>query len=90
MKAALCPGCGEFLDDCTPTGPGRVQPRPGDVTVCAYCAAVLVFDGEPVSVRLPTNAEVTELRGMPRLAQVRTAAILARMVRGPRPRPRPN
>jgi predicted amidophosphoribosyltransferase len=47
-----CPCCGAKLDAATG---GRLAPRPGDVTICAYCAAPLVFTEG--GLRAPTDAE---------------------------------
>ena len=39
----FCPNCKAILDGATAvTGIGH--PRPGDVTVCSYCAEILVFE----------------------------------------------
>ena len=45
VPPTACPGCGAVLDACCSTGETR-DPRPGDYSVCTYCAAVLQFDDE--------------------------------------------
>ena len=38
-----CPICFNKLDSATCVN-GRVRPSPGDLTICLYCAELLVFD----------------------------------------------
>jgi len=49
----LCPHCGHKLD--AMTGLTDPTPRDGDVPVCAYCLATLLFEGG--RLRLPTAEE---------------------------------
>lgn len=73
--APHCPQCRELLDGATKTlGNGRQPPGEGCLTVCIYCAEILVFTAEN-SFRL-VGAE--ELAALPRkvrdhLALLRTA-----------------
>jgi hypothetical protein len=68
VAAAPCPVCGRILDAACGPGPER----PGDLTLCLYCRAVLVFT-DTRGLQLLTNAawaaldlntrrEVTRLR----------------------------
>jgi len=44
-----CPKCGKMMDAATALGTvdGRApEPRPGDVSLCAYCGEILCFDGD--------------------------------------------
>lgn len=44
VPPASCPRCFRSgLDAATNAGPERCAPKPGDVTVCLYCRALLVF-----------------------------------------------
>lgn len=54
-----CPvnGCGKVLDAATG---GKEPPKPGDLTVCAYCINWLVYDPE-MRPRLITEDEIIEL-----------------------------
>jgi len=54
-----CPvkGCGKMLDAATG---GKEPPKPGDITVCAYCINWLVFDPE-MKLTLITEDEIVEL-----------------------------
>ena len=47
IKPSPCPSCKNILDAATGVGEG-LQPtaKPGAVTVCAYCQALLVFTNE--------------------------------------------
>jgi hypothetical protein len=85
-----CPACRAKIDDATAAFEGRQHPRPRDVTVCAYCSVVLIFDGDPLSVRVPTKAERVELAAIPEVAKVQRASVLARIKRGVPTRPRLN
>lgn len=40
-----CPHCKEILDGFTDPS-GKNVPKPGDISICAYCAEVLEFDSE--------------------------------------------
>jgi hypothetical protein len=43
-----CPACGVVLDAATSPQDRQLRPRPGDYSVCMYCATPLVFteDGD--------------------------------------------
>lgn len=58
-----CPGCGHRLDAIGLPGSGDFVPAPdkGDKSVCIQCAAMLVFDGEPLSLRELKREELREL-----------------------------
>ena len=66
---ASCPYCGEELNAATDTD-GDARPSEGDVSLCAYCAGLLVFDAEG-KLRLPTDAELVELRRDPAVVWAR-------------------
>ncbi len=54
----FCPNCKAILDGATAvTGIGH--PRPGDVTVCSYCAEILVFEEHETRVRRIRKQEST-------------------------------
>jgi hypothetical protein len=42
----LCPDCGKELNAITIIFGKPVAPTPGDISICAYCASVLVFDAD--------------------------------------------
>ena len=65
LAPKLCPYCEYNLDAATasPRNPHAV-PMPGDVTVCARCANVLIFD-DSVRPRRPTVPELTEVLTYP-------------------------
>jgi len=57
-----CPVCGVLLDGTAALSSRDTKGRPivpttGDITVCMYCASMLVFD-TPSRLRLPTTAEL--------------------------------
>lgn len=71
MADRCCPSCGADLP-CSTAVDGEAQPSPGDVSVCMYCCAPLVFT-EGLGLRL---LAVDEVRGLPR----ETRSLLARTI----------
>ncbi len=59
----VCPYCGAGNDMSTETLRDRKPPKPGDVSVCAYCAGLAVFT--EAGLRLPTAAELEEFNRDP-------------------------
>ena len=57
-----CPLCEHALDRATmdPRNPDALPPQPGDVSVCLYCAAFLVFT-ETLHMRSMSEAEFNKL-----------------------------
>ncbi len=58
-KKDLCPQCGTLLNAAS-TLEGRFTPKPGDVTVCAYCSTFLKFD-EFMFLRILPDEEFEKL-----------------------------
>lgn len=85
LPLGFCPFCKAKLDAATmvPDQGPEVGPAPGDVTVCAYCQGVLMFDGDPLAIRIPTLAELKEVATLPELQRAQVA--LAMSKRGPSP-----
>lgn len=44
VDASPCPVCNAKLDAATCASQAGRSPRPGDITVCLYCATILVFN----------------------------------------------
>lgn len=61
-RAVTCPACRQLLDGHMGVGTRR-RPRPGDATVCAYCATVAVFTD--TGLRLPAHDELERLLTRP-------------------------
>lgn len=64
LRARVCPSCHRRLDAVTSTTVGQRPktapvPRLGDITICAYCSAVLVVTAK--AFRLATQDEVDAL-----------------------------
>lgn len=77
VSPAPCPYCGSKLDAATdPYGDAR--PKPGDASVCWYCAGVLVF-GDDLAVRLPTDEERATFLLDPRYVAVAGGVMLRRV-----------
>lgn len=79
-----CPSCAALVDDATGLGNGKRQPSPGDITVCCYCAIVLVVT-ETHGFRRAEPAELDELEGSKRELLERAVALLKR-----KPFPKPS
>ncbi len=66
--APACPRCKKILDGWTATEEaGNTGPAEGDVTVCAYCQAVLQYDGlglilAPAEVVVEVSYEVSRIQ----------------------------
>jgi hypothetical protein len=86
LEPMRCAWCGKLLDRAT-EGPGLPElgaPRADDVTVCAGCGGVLVFSGDPLGLRRPTDAELAELAAtMPELG---TAVSIVERIHGREPK----
>lgn len=68
---AACPMCHKVLDAAVSVTLEKIQPRPGDISVCAYCHCVNVFE-EGGTLRPATLEEAKEALVI--LAQMRTSA----------------
>lgn len=81
----VCPFCGAVLDawSVSPTEPDQAaRPRAGDFSLCINCLALLVFDGEPLAYRAPTDAEAVEgARNREIAAAIDILAMLRRLAR---------
>lgn len=54
-----CPQCGQDADRASNADEGRRAPRHGDLAVCWYCAAHLIYNTEDGWHRLSKNEERT-------------------------------
>ena len=63
IPASPCTACGEILDRASCCSEDPVEmPTPGDITICAGCGHVMVFD-DKLRLRDPTNKELYEIAG---------------------------
>lgn len=66
IPETFCPFCDAYLDSATELGSKR-RPSPGDLSVCLYCAEVLIF-GATKNLRKPhvfeLEAAYTQQRGL--------------------------
>lgn len=60
LRGVPCPACGTDLDAASDAEGEGAQPRPGDLSVCVHCSAILVFD-EPPAVHRASDVELIEL-----------------------------
>lgn len=64
-----CTNCGKLLDAAGVPGSETPTPVEGDVTICLYCRHLMIF-GLGLLLRNPTDAEMVEIGGDPRLLEV--------------------
>lgn len=58
-RPRCCPACQTVVDGAMAMDGSQALPSPGDVTVCVYCARVLIFTAD--GLRLPTFDEIEKL-----------------------------
>jgi hypothetical protein len=58
LPESRCPFCDHKFD--AASGEGTEAPKPGDLTICLYCASPLRFTDD-LTVRAMTRAEIAEL-----------------------------
>jgi|1185.fasta_scaffold195022_3 hypothetical protein len=70
LLPTACPYCAKKLDAASHVDLTDVRPRPGDTTICFYCAGLMVFadDGRP---RKPTDDEALEMENNPEVLNAR-------------------
>ncbi len=73
---SLCPNCeADFDDHESILNPGHL-PAPGDVTICAHCAVILVFDdGDEIHPRRLTPEEENEFGSDPTIKRIRQTVL---------------
>ena len=54
VPGSACPSCGKVLDAARSITKKRLTPQPGDISICLYCRAINVFEGNNLR---PANAE---------------------------------
>jgi phage FluMu protein Com len=60
-KFKKCPSCGTITDSDSVAFGEDAKPSPGDVSICLYCAKLLVF-GDDLNLKLPTNKQLEEIK----------------------------
>jgi len=77
VREQRCPSCATPLDGATSVGHGH-RPNAGDVTVCIYCGAILIFTARG-GLRPPTPDERAELAADPTVQRaVKAVAVVHR------------
>lgn len=64
MPTSHCPSCGQELDGSTETARIGDRPKPGDIAVCIYCAAVNQF-GDDLMLEPVTGDKLAEVMADP-------------------------
>lgn len=67
MPPCACPKCQARLDAATDAAGGDAVPKPGDLTICIHCTAVLQFD----AARMPVLVDEAARASMDAVTQVR-------------------
>jgi hypothetical protein len=81
-----CPYCGAQMDRASGIIQHEThQPRPGDVTLCFYCAELNIFD-KGLKMRKPTDLETFEIMTAPTWPEVEKAQKLIRLTQKKRKR----
>jgi hypothetical protein len=75
ITATDCPSCGKKLDDCTGVRDQSALPGAGDVSICAYCAQILVFD-DKLALSIATEEDITKLSEPEQLALLTAAQLI--------------
>lgn len=86
--APFCPDCRAVLDGFTYAGPEGVTPTAGDLTWCAYCHALLMFQPDGSLALTNVAAELPKLPPEDRESLLRSQMLIARMPRRVPPRVR--
>lgn len=60
IVATACPSCGATLDHASAVADPHARPTEGDLTLCADCGVVLIFDAQ-LHQRLATQEELDAL-----------------------------
>jgi hypothetical protein len=77
--ACRCPVCGGNASGASPVFAEGAVPKLGDIAICAHCASVLVYDGNPLRLRLPMGSERAELYGDESIARARRVVLERRV-----------
>ena len=77
-KLDTCPECGKQIE-CNSNLIGQGSPNPGDIALCGYCGACLVFDHD-LSRRQAIESDLSSLTP-PELIAVRHAQRVIRRIR---------
>lgn len=77
IPATECPKCGKVMDRATGVGHDR-RPKPGDLTICIGCAAVLIFQ---IDLGLKEVDEVYLRRRIPKEGREEIGRVRAAVLR---------
>jgi hypothetical protein len=65
-QATACPSCGAMLENSSPPDGSDLRPPVvGDATICMYCAALLIYADESLTLRRPTLEEAEQAEARP-------------------------
>jgi len=75
LSGTVCPECNRQLDDAMETSGCDVRPSPGDLTVCAYCAALLEYNDD-YSLKTFTKERFNKLDKRDRIMLVKAQKVI--------------
>ena len=68
VTTSKCPSCNAVIDDAEGLTTSK-GPSEGDVSICFYCAKVLLY-GRDLTPRLPTDDEMDTVKASPQWASI--------------------
>lgn len=61
LEKTVCPDCKNLLSAATNIGSDEsIQPKPNDLTICVYCASILIYNKD-FSLRRATDSDLDSL-----------------------------
>lgn len=72
MTPVRCPTCGRVNTEHESIDEPRV-PEDGDLSICWKCQAIAVYEANPLRLRLPTDAELREIKVDPDVTRALSA-----------------
>jgi len=75
-KPAPCPACGKVLEASTFTKGTKVEPKPGDLSICSTCGAVSQFAADMTF--LPFDFEASDEMDVAQKVEIRRMCAIVR------------
>jgi len=82
LKPNKCPTCGRILD-ATTSVQGEQTPSPNDISICMYCAALLIFNDDMTLRKCPYH--IIETFPPDIILKIAKATVLILMTKKPSP-----
>ena len=72
VPGCRCTSCHQLIDGAAAID-GDFSPEPGCITVCLLCGHIMVYDGDPLTLRDPNSEEQAEIAGDERILAIQRA-----------------